>query len=87
MNDKVFIDTNLLIYYVADDIRKKNIVKALLLDNENIVISSQVINEFMAVISFPRARVGMPWATRPSCGKGTRARGNEKKRFDTLSEE
>jgi predicted nucleic acid-binding protein len=50
MNDKVFIDTNLLIYYVADDIRKKNIVKALLLDNENIVISSQVINEFMAVM-------------------------------------
>jgi len=49
MSDKVFIDTNLLIYYVADDIRKKNIVKSLLLNNEDIVISSQVINEFVAV--------------------------------------
>ena len=50
MSDKVFIDTNLLIYYVGDDIRKKNIVKSLLLNNEDIVISSQVINEFVAVV-------------------------------------
>jgi predicted nucleic acid-binding protein len=35
---------------VADDIGKKNTVKDILLNNENIVISSQIINEFVAVV-------------------------------------
>jgi len=50
MNDKVFIDTNLLIYYVADDIGKKNTVKDLLLNHEDLIISSQVVNEFLAAV-------------------------------------
>jgi predicted nucleic acid-binding protein len=48
MNDKVFADTNILIYSVSDDLRKRAVADALLL-NRNIVISTQVISEFIAV--------------------------------------
>jgi predicted nucleic acid-binding protein len=49
MQDRFFIDTNLLIYYVSDNASRKDVVKDLLVDNENIIISSQVITEFVAV--------------------------------------
>ncbi|MBU0567013.1 PIN domain-containing protein [bacterium] len=50
MKDKrTFVDTNILIYYVSNDTPKKNIAKDLLIDNRKIVISSQVIAEFVAV--------------------------------------
>jgi predicted nucleic acid-binding protein len=49
MKDKFFADTNILIYFVSDDIRKKNISKALLTADDEIFISSQVINEFVSV--------------------------------------
>ncbi len=49
MKDRIFVDTNILIYYVSDDIPKKVISRDLLICNEEIVISSQVINEFMAI--------------------------------------
>lgn len=48
MQDRFFIDTNLLIYYVSNDASRKAAVKDLLVDNENIIISSQVITEFVA---------------------------------------
>jgi len=48
MQDRYFIDTNLLIYYVSDDASRKAVVRDLLFDNENIIISSQVITEFVA---------------------------------------
>lgn len=48
MQDRFFIDTNLLIYYVSNDASRKTAVKDLLVDNENIIISSQVITEFLA---------------------------------------
>ncbi len=48
MQDRFFIDTNLLIYYVSNDASRKAVVKDLLVDNENIIISSQVITEFVA---------------------------------------
>ncbi len=49
MKGKVFLDTNLLIYFVADDLSKKQRVHELLIRNPAIVISTQVINEFVAV--------------------------------------
>ena len=49
MKDKVFTDTNILIYFISDDIHKKNISKTILATDYKIVISSQVINEFVAV--------------------------------------
>jgi predicted nucleic acid-binding protein len=48
MSDNVFVDTNILVYSVADDLRKKAIADDLLL-NYDIVMSSQVVNEFIAV--------------------------------------
>jgi len=48
MQDRFFIDTNLLIYYVSNNASRKALVKDLLVDNENIIISSQVITEFVA---------------------------------------
>lgn len=49
MKGKNFVDTNVLIYYVSNDILKKDITKDLLINSDEIVISSQVITEFIAV--------------------------------------
>lgn len=48
MSDNIFVDTNILIYSIADDLRKRAIAGDLLL-NHNIVVSTQVISEFIAV--------------------------------------
>ena len=51
MNDKCFIDSNILIYAVCDGSEKCNLARAFLIKNANkIIISSQVINEFVAVL-------------------------------------
>ena len=47
MQDKVFIDTNVLIYFISDDIKKKIKAKEVLFSRGEPVISSQVINEFI----------------------------------------
>ena len=47
MNDKCFVDTNVLLYLLSDDVRKKSISKELLLQYP--VISLQVINELSNV--------------------------------------
>lgn len=49
MEGRIFIDTNLLIYYVSDNQQKKEIVRDLLLSAKRISVSSQVITEFVAV--------------------------------------
>jgi predicted nucleic acid-binding protein len=48
MSDNLFVDTNILVYSVADDRRKRAIADNLLLQ-EGIVVSPQVISEFVAV--------------------------------------
>jgi len=48
MSTKIFVDTNILVYSVANDQRKKTIAHNLLLDND-VVISPQVVSEFVAV--------------------------------------
>ncbi len=48
MNGEVFVDTNVLVYAVADAQPKRAIAQSLLSENE-IVVSTQVISEFVAV--------------------------------------
>jgi len=52
MKDKVFLDTNILIYsYSEDEVEKQNIaIELLAVYAENIVISKQVINELINVL-------------------------------------
>jgi predicted nucleic acid-binding protein len=50
MKDKVFFDSNILIYaYSIDEPRKLQIVKDLLNNHDTIIISTQTINEFVRV--------------------------------------
>lgn len=50
MPDKVFIDSNIIIYaYSVDELKKQAIVKNLLNAHETILISTQTINEFVTV--------------------------------------
>jgi len=46
MNDKVFIDTNILIYFATDTGVKRDIINQKLADCELNFISIQVLNEF-----------------------------------------
>ena len=46
MPDKVFIDTNILVYYISDDETKKLKTKDVIVSYPESVISSQVISEF-----------------------------------------
>lgn len=47
MRDRVFIDTNILIYFISDDLKKKITAKEILFSEDEPVLSSQVINEFI----------------------------------------
>ncbi len=50
MRDKIFIDSNVLIYAVSRNSPKCEIARKLLIENtEHITISSQVINEFINI--------------------------------------
>ncbi|MGX9726025.1 MAG: PIN domain-containing protein [Candidatus Electronema sp. VV] len=48
MNDRFFVDTNILVYSVADDLLKRKTAEELLLQ-DGVVMSPQVISEFVAV--------------------------------------
>ncbi len=50
MSDKIFLDTNVLVYAFGSDSSKRTIAENLLL-REDIVMSSQVVGEFIAVTS------------------------------------
>ncbi|KJR42785.1 PilT protein domain-containing protein [Candidatus Magnetoovum chiemensis] len=49
MNDRVFIDTNILVYYISSQETKKQKAMALFLSSSECYISSQVVNEFISV--------------------------------------
>jgi predicted nucleic acid-binding protein len=58
---RVFFDTNILVYaYSSDEIEKKSVVQELLEREQEIVISTQVINEFINVM---RRKKAIPTAT------------------------
>ena len=47
MEDRVFLDTNVLIYAYSDTEPEKKEISLITLERKNIVISTQVINEFI----------------------------------------
>jgi len=47
MKDKEFIDTNILIYYSGEEILKQEISKNIIYSDNDLFISTQVINEFI----------------------------------------
>lgn len=49
MPDKVFIDTNILIYFISAEEGKKIKAKDVIFSSQDVYISSQVINEFISV--------------------------------------
>ncbi len=49
MNDKIFIDTNILVYIVKDNTGKAEIIATKIQKKNNSYISKQVINEFCNV--------------------------------------
>lgn len=53
MNDRIFADTNILVYAVSDDLSKRAIAQDLLL-RKDVMISPQVVSEFIAVTSRKR---------------------------------
>lgn len=49
MPDKVFIDTNVLIYFISSEEDKKTKAKEVIFSSQEVFISSQVISEFISV--------------------------------------
>jgi predicted nucleic acid-binding protein len=49
MNDRIFIDTNILVYIVKDNTGKAEIIASKILMKNNSFISTQVVNEFWNV--------------------------------------
>jgi predicted nucleic acid-binding protein len=49
MPDRIFVDTNLLVYFISSEKDKKQKVKEIIFSNQEVYISSQVVNEFISV--------------------------------------
>jgi predicted nucleic acid-binding protein len=49
MPDRVFIDTNILIYFISNEKKKKLGAKEIIFSNQEVYISAQVISEFISV--------------------------------------
>ena len=52
MRDKIFLDTNLWIYFFSDEIIKQETISEIIINNyENIIVSSQVLCEIFTVLT------------------------------------
>ena len=49
MPDRTFIDTNILIYFISNEKKKKLRAKEIIFSNQEVYISAQVISEFISV--------------------------------------
>ncbi len=49
MPDKVFVDTNVLVYFISAEEGKKIKAKEVIFSSQEVYISSQVISEFISV--------------------------------------
>lgn len=49
MPDSVFVDTNILVYFISDEKKKKLRAKEIIFSSDRVFISSQVISEFISV--------------------------------------
>jgi predicted nucleic acid-binding protein len=50
MTERVFLDTNLLVYYYSEDESEKSAIIGNIIKSNDIVISAQIINEFSYVM-------------------------------------
>jgi len=50
MTEKVFLDTNLLVYYYSEDEPEKSAIVGNIIKSNDIVISAQILNEFSYVM-------------------------------------
>lgn len=49
MPDRIFVDTNILVYFISDDKKKKLKARDIIFSSEEVFVSSQVISEFVSV--------------------------------------
>lgn len=49
MPDNIFVDTNILVYFISADETKKTKAKKVIFSSQEVHISSQVISEFISV--------------------------------------
>ena len=49
MPDRIFVDTNVLVYFISDEKNKKVRAREILFSSEDVCVSSQVISEFVSV--------------------------------------
>ncbi|MBI5142892.1 MAG: PIN domain-containing protein [Nitrospirae bacterium] len=49
MPDRIFVDTNILIYFISDDKAKKSLARDIIFSSDNVHVSSQVVSEFVSV--------------------------------------
>jgi predicted nucleic acid-binding protein len=49
MPDRVFVDTNILVYFISNEKKKKLQARDIIFSSENVYVSSQVISEFVSV--------------------------------------
>lgn len=49
MPDRIFVDTNILIYFISNDKKKKLLARDIIFSSEDAYVSSQVISEFASV--------------------------------------
>lgn len=49
MSDRIFVDTNILVYFISDDKKKKLKARDIIFSSDEVFVSSQVISEFVSV--------------------------------------
>jgi len=49
MPDRVFLDTNALVYFISDEKKKKVRAREIIFSSEEVYVSSQIISEFISV--------------------------------------
>ena len=49
MPDRIFVDTNILVYFISDEKKKKLRARDIIFTSEEVFVSSQVISEFVSV--------------------------------------
>lgn len=50
MSDRIFVDTNILVYFISDEKKKKLWARDIIFTSEEVFVSSQVISEFAASV-------------------------------------
>ncbi|MBI5098377.1 MAG: PIN domain-containing protein [Nitrospirae bacterium] len=49
MPDRIFVDRNILIYFISDEKKKKLRARDIIFTSDDVFVSSQVISEFISV--------------------------------------